>query len=58
MATPLRFGRNNDLLERMNWYLVAQTISYILWHIERRESEKVDQWLQFLQEQQFIYRKY
>ena len=48
----------NDLLERMNWYLVAQTISYILWHIERRESEKVDQWLQFLQEQQFIYRKY
>ncbi len=46
-----------NLLERMNWYLIAQTIAYLIWHKERNEPEASANWMEFLLEHQFIYRK-
>nr|WP_235162435.1 phosphotransferase family protein [Sediminibacillus terrae] len=46
-----RYGsaRDNQLIERMYWYLIAQSVSYILWHKDRGETKKADQRLQELE---------
>nr|WP_308216648.1 phosphotransferase family protein [Pseudalkalibacillus decolorationis] len=38
----------NSLEGRMHWYIVAQTIESIFWHLERGQSEQADYWKDFL----------
>ncbi|WP_017726526.1 phosphotransferase [Halalkalibacterium ligniniphilum] len=39
---------NENLRLRMHWYVVSQTISVMLWHIEREQTEEVNTWRDYL----------
>ncbi|WP_106496859.1 phosphotransferase family protein [Lentibacillus sp. Marseille-P4043] len=41
---------DKKLIERMYWYLLADSLSYLLWHNERNESEKVQERLRDLRD--------
>ncbi|KGX89166.1 phosphotransferase [Pontibacillus litoralis JSM 072002] len=36
---------NDDLLARMYWYIIAQTIAFIQWHKHRKEESQAARWL-------------
>ncbi|MGV3465631.1 MAG: phosphotransferase family protein [Heyndrickxia sp.] len=40
----------DDLLLRMRWYVVRQTLISIQWHKEKQRYQEMDYWIQFLQE--------
>lgn len=42
--------KNKQLLKRMYWYLIIDTIQYFLWHTERNEYSKANDRLNDLQE--------
>ncbi len=39
---------HEDLLNRMHWYIIAQTISFIQWHKSRLEEKEAARWLEDL----------
>lgn len=48
---------SNNLINRLNWYIVAQSINFYIWHYERREYEKSKEWTEFLSQYRFIISK-
>lgn len=45
-----RYGRvlNDNLLLRMKWYAIAQTLTSIQWHKNKHRFKEMEKWLQFL----------
>ncbi|WP_088103869.1 phosphotransferase family protein [Halalkalibacter urbisdiaboli] len=39
---------SDSLRERMHWYVVSQTISVLLWHLERQQLDQVSQFKDYL----------
>ncbi|KAB2339003.1 phosphotransferase family protein [Cytobacillus depressus] len=45
-----RYGRSltDDLLLRMKWYVIAQTLTAIQWHKNKHRTQEMEKWLHFL----------
>jgi thiamine kinase-like enzyme len=41
---------SDDLLLRMKWYVVAQTLTSIQWHKEKERLAEMDKWIRYLEE--------